>query len=168
MNTSRTRVPADGLVAGLIGYVTVVVYFAVLNVVQGRSVFHTAALLGAHLFHGLESPAELVIAPGPVIAFNGVHAALFTGAGFFMAWLAGLAERVPQGWYLVVALFLVVMPHLFGLPVWFTAPIQAEIPLWHVVIASSLAALAMGGYLLAAHPRLRAALRASSGDVAAS
>lgn len=166
MDTSRTRILLDGLVSGLVGYATVVLFFAVLNVMQGRSVFHTAALLGSHLFYGLESPAELVIAPGPVLAFNGLHAVLFLGAGFFMAYLAELAERVPQGWYLVVILFLIVMPHVIGLPIWFTEPIQAEIPLWYVVAASSLAAMVMGGYLLAVHPRLRATL-SEPGDEAA-
>lgn len=167
MDTSRTRILLDGLVSGLIGYVTVVLFFAVLNVIHGRSVFHTAALLGAHLFYGLRSPAELVIAPGPVLAFNGLHALLFIGAGLFMAWLAGLAERIPQGWYLVVVLFLIVMPHVVGLPVWFAESIQAEVPLWYVVAASSLAALAMGGYLLAVHPRLRASLREPGNDAGA-
>lgn len=161
VNGSRTRFLLDGLVAGLVGYATVVVFFAVLNVVQGRSVFYTAALLGADLFYGLESPAELVIAPGPVLAFNGLHMILFAGAGVFMAWLAALAERIQQGWYLVVILFLIVMPHVFGLPVWFSDPVQARIPLWYVVAASSLAALAMGAYLLVAHPRLRASLHDS-------
>lgn len=145
MNSARTRIFLDGLASGMIGYVTVVVFFVVLNVIHGRSVFHTAALLGAHLFYGLESPAELVIAPGPVLAFNGLHALLFLGAGIFMAWLAGLAERIPEGWYLVVVLFLIAMPHVFGLPIWFTETIQTEISLWSVVVASSLAAMAMGG-----------------------
>ncbi len=153
------RLLLEGLVAGLIGYATVVVYFSVLNLVQGRSVFHTAALLGAGLFYGLESPAELVIEPGPVLAYNGVHTLAFVVVGGFMAWLAGLAERIPQGWYLVGVLFLVVLAHVFGLPLWFTEPIREQIPLWHVVVATSLAALAMGLYLLAAHPRLRASMR---------
>jgi hypothetical protein len=61
-------------------------------------------------------PAELVYAPGPVLAFNGLHVVLFLGAGISMAWLAGLAERVPEGWFFVVVLFLIVMPHVFGLP----------------------------------------------------
>lgn len=165
--TSRTRFLLDGLASGLVGYATVVVFFAALNLVQGRSVFYTAALLGADLFYGLESPAELVIAPGPVLAFNGVHMVLFLGAGLFMAWLAALAERMPQGWYLVVILFLIVMPHVLGLPIWFRQSVQAEIPLWYVVAASSLAALAMGGYLLASHPRLRAALRERAEDAEA-
>lgn len=159
MNESRTRSLLDGLLAGLVGYATVAVLFAALNVAQGRSVFYTAALLGSDLFYGAAAPGDVVVAPGPVLAFNGVHLFLFIAAGIVMAWLAGLAERVPQGWYLVVVLFLVVMPHVFGLPVWFTDPIRAEVPLWYVVVATSAAAVAMTAVLLASRPRLRAALR---------
>jgi hypothetical protein len=164
MNEHRIRFFQDAIVAGVIGYATVAVLFALFNGIQGRSVFYTAALLGSSLFYGLEDPAELVIAAEPVIAFNGVHLVLFLVAGAFMAWLAGLAERIPQGWYLVVILFLIVMPHVFGLPVWFSGAIRTEIPLWFVVVATSAAALAMGGYLLASHPRLRAALREPDHD----
>jgi hypothetical protein len=159
MKEQRMRFPLEALVAGVIGYGTVILLFALLNGIQGRSVFYTAALLGSSLFYGLEDPAELVIAAEPVIAFNGVHLILFLVAGAFMAWLAGLAERIPQGWYLVVILFLIVMPHVFGLPVWFSDAIRAQIPLWSIVVVTSAAALAMGAYLLAAHPPLRAALR---------
>lgn len=159
MNEQRSRFLLDALVAGVIGYLTVAILFALLNGIQGRSVFYTAALLGSSLFYGLEDPAALVVAAEPVIAFNGVHLLLFLVAGAFMAWLAGLAERIPQGWYLVVVLFLIVMPHLFGLPIWFSDAMRAQIPLWSVVVATSAAALAMGAYLLTSHPRLRSALR---------
>lgn len=161
MNEQRIRFLLDALVAGLIGYGTVVVSFALFNVIQGRSVFYTAALLGSSLFYGLEDPRQLVIAAAPVLAFNGLHLLLFLVAGAFMAWLAGMAERIPHGWYLVVILFLIVMPHVFGLPVWFSDAIRTEIPLWYVVAATSAAAVGMGAYLLASHPRLRLALRES-------
>jgi hypothetical protein len=160
MNESRVRYLQDTLVAALIGYATVAAFFAVLNAAQGRSVFYTAALLGSGLFYGLEDPARLVISPEPVIAFNGVHLLLFVVAGAFMAWLTRLAERTPQGWYVAVVLFLLIMAHVFGLPVWFTDPIRAEIPLWYVVVATSVAALAMAAYFLLSHERLRASFRA--------
>lgn len=154
-NRTRARFLLEGVAAGLIGYATVAILWAAFNLAQGRSVFYTAALLGADLFYGLETPSDLVVAPAPVIAYNGVHLLAFLAAGFFMRWLAGLAERIPEGWYLVVVVFLVVMPHVFGLPIWFDAPIRAELPFAYVVFTTSLAALAMGGFLLAAHPRLR-------------
>jgi hypothetical protein len=156
MNESRTRFLLDTLVAGLIGYATVAAFFGALNAAQGRSVFYTAALLGSDLLYGLEEPARLLISPDVVIAFNGVHLLLFLAAGAFMTWLTTLAERTPQGWYVVVVLFLLVMAHVFGLPVWFSHAVRAEIHLWHVVVATSMAALAMAAYFLLTHERLRA------------
>ena len=81
-----------------------------------------------------------------------------------MAWLAMIAERIQAGWYLALGVFLIVMPHVFGLPVWFSDPIRAEISLWFVAVASTVAAFAMGAYLVASHPKLRAELRAAEGD----
>lgn len=159
MNESRARFYLESVVAGLIGYAVVALLFAFLNLVQGRSPFYTAALLGADLFYGLDSPAELVIEPGPVLAYNGLHLLAFLGAGVFMRWLAGLAERFPQGWYLLVVLVLIVLPHLFGLPVWFEGSIRAELPFWYVIFATSMAALAMGAFLVTMHPRLRESMR---------
>lgn len=164
MNESRARFVLEGAGAGLIGYAVVALLFVLLNLVQGQSVFHTAALLGSDLFYGLDSPAELVIAAGPVLAYNGVHLLGFVLVGLFMRWLVGLAERIPQGWYLVIILFLIVMPHVFGLPIWFRGPVVAEISLWYVVFATSLAALAMGAFFYALHPRLRASMREYSDE----
>lgn len=155
MNESRARAILEAVAAGLVGFAVVALLFALLNLVQGRSVFYTAALLGGDLFYGLESPADVVIAPGPVLAYNGLHLLGFLVAGGFLRWLVGMAERIPQGWYLLVMVFLIVAPHALGLPVWFEGPVQAEIPLWYVILATTLAAVAMGGLLLALHPRLR-------------
>jgi len=164
MSESRARFFVEGTVAGFIGYGVVAALFALLNLVQGRSIFYTAALLGSDLFYGLESPADLVIGPGPVLAYNGVHLVGFLLVGVFMGWLVGLAERIPQGWYLILILFLVVMAHVFGLPIWFQGPVVAEISLWYVVFATSLAALAMGAFFYALHPRLRDSMRAYSDE----
>ncbi|MFW5946984.1 MAG: hypothetical protein ACOCUW_00715 [Gemmatimonadota bacterium] len=163
-NGSRARFFLESVAAGLVGYATVAILWVGYNLVQGHSAFYTAALLGADLFYGLDSPSELVVAAGPVLAYNGVHLLAFLAAGFFMRWLAGLAERIPEGWYLVVILFLIVMPHVFGLPLWFDAPVRAEVPFAYVVLSTSLAALAMGGFLLAVRPRLRQQMQEYSDD----
>ena len=156
---SRGAFLLESILLGFVGYGVVVLLFVVLNLVQGRSIFYTAALLGADLFYGLESPEQLTITAGPVLAYNGLHMLGFMVAGAFLRWLGGLAERVPQGWYLLVVLVLIVMPHVFGLPLWFEGPIRAELPFWYVVFATSAAALAMGAVLLALHPRLRESMR---------
>ncbi len=65
MRASTTLVIRGGLFAGLLGYAIVVVYFAAANLVAGRSLFHTAALLGSAMFFGLKDPATLTISAAP-------------------------------------------------------------------------------------------------------
>ncbi|MGD2135522.1 MAG: hypothetical protein PVF27_05145, partial [Gemmatimonadales bacterium] len=61
MRAETKQVLTGGLFAGLIGYGTVVLLFALINVLAGRSPFHTPAMFGAVLFYGLDDPAQLQI-----------------------------------------------------------------------------------------------------------
>jgi hypothetical protein len=70
----------QGLVAGLIGYGTVAIVISGADVLAGRSPLYTAALLGSAYFYGAHSLAEVVVAPGPVFAYNGTHL-IVPGAG---------------------------------------------------------------------------------------
>lgn len=149
------RILTEGLYAGVLGYGVVAVVIAALDVASGRSPFHTVALPGSVLFFGLRDASELVIRPGPVLAFNGVHMLLFPLFGAFMAWLASLAEKGEQMWYLSLGLFLFVLPHVLGLPIWFRATVRQSVPLWSVALATAVSSIVMAGYLLHAHPRLR-------------
>ena len=73
MKPERAQWLTQGLIGGLIGYAAVAVFFVLVNLIGGRSPFHTAAALGSTLFYGLQDAANLVIEPGPVIAYNGLH-----------------------------------------------------------------------------------------------
>lgn len=149
----------SGLWAGVIGYGAVVVIIALLNVLAGRSPFYTAALFGSALFYHLRDPAALVVAPGPVLAFNMVHMVVFLGLGFLCAWLVSLAERFPTTQYLVLVVLLFVALHVYFAMAFLTRPLLGELVWWHVGIASLAAAIGMGWYLLATHPFLRRELR---------
>ena len=46
MKAERERVLTEGLIAGFIGYATVIVVYGVVNLATGHSFFYTAALLG--------------------------------------------------------------------------------------------------------------------------
>ena len=148
-----------GLWAGVIGYGAVVVIVTMLNVLAGRSPFYTAALFGSALFYHLRDPAALVVAPGPVLAFNMVHMVVFLGLGLLCAWIVSLAERVPTTQYLVLVLLLFVALHVYFAMAFLTRPLLGELVWWHVGIASLAAAIGMGWYLLATHPFLRRELR---------
>jgi hypothetical protein len=156
---ATTAGPGDvilhGTVAGLVGYAAVVVFFLVADPISGRPLFHTPALLGGALFFGLLEPASLEIAPGPVLAYNGIHLLVFLLLGLLAAWFARLSERLPAGWVLALNLTVFVLFHVFGALLAFTEPIRAAIPLGDAVGATVLAVGAMTAYILWAHPRLR-------------
>ncbi len=158
MDSDRNQVFAQGLVAGLIGYLTVALVFAIANLFLGRSPFYTAALLGGALFYHARDLGDVAVVPATVLAYNGVHLLVFLALGMLAAWLAWLAERGPEFWYLSAVLFIFVMFHLLGAFLFFTDRLRAALSVWLVVDASLAAGAAMGIYLLGAHPRLRAAL----------
>ena len=154
MDAQRRRLIADGLAAGLIGYAVVVVFFVVLNVTMGRSPLYTAALMGEALFDGLRDPAAVTLAPGPILAFNGIHIAAYLLFGFFAAWLVYETELHPQFWYLTFFLFLGATVLGYAAILAVMALIGNPVPTWATVGASVLAALAMAAYLTASHRSL--------------
>lgn len=151
----RARVMSEGLITGLIGYVVVVLFYGILNVVTGQSFFSTAAHLGA----GLVSPAGSGGAAGAVLAFNGLHVLVFLVVGLVAAWLVMQTERHPS--FFVLALFIGVAG-LFAVMaafVSFAAQSGIELPIGSVFAANLLAGAFMGGYLLKVHPRLWSEIR---------
>lgn len=148
MQPERARVLQEGLYAGLIGYATVVVVVGAIDVIMGRSFFYTPAVLGSALF-GLGG--AVVVTPEVVFPYNGVHLLAFLGLGFLIAFLVYEIELHAVIWYFVffailslffVSLFVIDALGRAGGP---------GIPWGSVVIANSVAALAMGWYLHRRH-----------------
>ncbi len=145
---------AEGLVAGLIGYVTVVALFGGINLVGGEGLFHTAALLGSALFFGARSAADLVAGPGPIIAYNGVHILMSLVIGLAAAWMIFQTEKNHPLWFIVFFVFLAG----FILSLVVMGVLVAEIAhllSWPVIVVADLAAgITAGGYLWWRHSRL--------------
>jgi hypothetical protein len=158
MRTETKRVLAGGLFAGLIGYAAVVVLFAVINLAAGRSPFHTPAVFGAALFYGLDDPSSLRITAGPVLAYNMVHILAFAALGLLGSWLAAQAERHPAVRFAVLFLLLFVAGHLYVALLIFAQHLLTGAVWLQVGFVSVAAAVAMGWYLLAVYPVLRADL----------
>lgn len=158
MRAERVQANWQGLVTGFIGYAAVALFFAIVNLIAGRSPFFTAAFFGSALFYGVHDPAQVSVWPGPVLAYNGVHLLMFLVLGMMASWLAYLSERGPQFWYIGTILFLFVVFHLYGFVLLVTGGVQTVIPIWTVFAATMLAGAAMFAYLLWAHPRFRAEL----------
>lgn len=152
----------EGLVGGLVAYLSVVVAFALLNVAQGRSPFHTAAAMGAVLFHGGEAASFFALDPQPILAYNGIHLlgslAVATVAAFLIheselhksLWYFGLMVLVAAGVYSIV-LFGVAGSEIGGVLSWST-----------VVFGTLVWVGAMTAYFLRAHRGLLGGLRADA------
>ena len=159
MRAEREIMLRGGLFAGLIGYGTIVAFFAVLNVIAGRSVFYTAALFGSALFFGLEDPASLEITPAAVLTFNMVHMLVMLATGMATSWLFAKSEKYPlTQWAVLVALIFIGF-HLFAAVALFAAPLLGSFGWAEVLMASVLAGVGMAWYLLRLHPFLRRELR---------
>lgn len=159
MRAETRTVLAGGLFAGLLGYVVVVVVMAVLNVVAGRSAFYTAAMFGSAIFYGLEDPAALQIAPGPVLAYNMLHVLAFLALGLLTSWLVAKAEAYPIARFVILFVLIFVAAHVYGAGVIFAQPLLGPSAWWELGVGSVAAAVAMGWYLLRLHPALRRGLR---------
>jgi hypothetical protein len=158
--TERTKlVLAGGLAAGLIGYATVVILVGAINLVMGRSLFHTAALFGSAMFYGLDDPAALRIEAGPVLAYNMVHVLTFLALGMFASWLVSLAERFPAAQYFILVILIFVAFHVFAALLLFAAPLLGGGAWLLIGISGVVAAALMGWYLLTIHPLLRRELK---------
>jgi hypothetical protein len=166
MTESRARMVADGVVGGVLGYLVVVVFFLVLDVVGGRPPVHTAAALGSALFGG--SPAASgAMDMGLVLAFNGFHLAAVLVFSFFSAWLMYESERHPELWYVALLLFLAAAVLGYAAVLVGMTLVGAELSPWLVASAGVLSALAVGSYLAGSHrPLLRAIGAAAAGSSA--
>lgn len=155
MHPHTKKVLSAGLFAGVIGYGTVVVVVAALNVVAGRSPFYTPALFGAALFNGLTDPAALVITPQAVLSYNAVHLFAFLLLGLITSWLVALAEKYPTAHYLVLVTLIFIAFHVYVALAFFAQPLLGAEAWWHIGVGSLAAAGLMGWYLWRRYPLIK-------------
>lgn len=152
----------EGLVGGLLAYLAVVVAFALLNVAQGRSPFHTAAAMGAVLFHGGEAASAFALDPAPILAYNGIHLV----GSLLVAGLAALliyeSELHRSFWYF--GLMVLTAAGVYGIVLFGVAGAEIGGVLdWPTVILGTLVWLgAMTAYFLRVHRGLLDGIRAES------
>lgn len=145
----------SGVLAGLVGYATVAVLVGIFDVVLGRSFFFTPSLLGEALFYGLSDPNAVVVWPGAVFAYNGVHLGAFLFTGIAGAWLVHLGEKGLELWFLGIVLFLLLGLHVLGVILLLTAPFRSVLPAWMILVPTVVGLAAVAATLGWEHPRFR-------------
>ena len=141
----------EGFVAGLIGYATIVVLYAVGNLIGGEWILHTPTVLGSAILGEAVPDPVSAAGPAPIFVYNGLHLLAFLGVGFGSAWLIREVELHPVEWYL--AFFAFVMAFMFSLVVVYAVavPVLEAFPTGSVLWANLAAAAAVGLYLARRH-----------------
>lgn len=159
---SRARLDAatlyrDGIVAGVLGALTVALWFLLLDALSGRPGW-TPSVLGSVLFRrgsSLEALETLPVSVEMVLMFTWVHILVFVGLGGIVARLVDHAERHPNVGFGVLLLFVVFQFGFIAAATVFAAPVLRVLSSWSILVANLLAAAAMAGYFRWRHPYLR-------------
>jgi hypothetical protein len=146
----------DGIVAGLIGAVTIAIWFLILDTARGRPLY-TPSLLGTAIFrHGqaLASPETLPVSFEMVLMYTFVHGLVFCVIGGVAARLLQLAEDRPNFGFGIVLLFVVFEFGFVGAAMVFAEPVLHALAWPAVLVGNLLAAGAMATYLWRRHRTL--------------
>lgn len=150
MRKTTAGILQDGAIGGFIAYGLISVYFALLNLLAGKSAWSTLEALSTGLFAGTN--------PGQMIAFNGVHLTVFILLGIIAAFMIQEVELHPAFWYVVF--FTSIVGFMLGYVLLsLVAAALADLSPVTVAIGNVLAAVGMGIFLFWRHPQMSRAVR---------
>ena len=147
----------DGMIAGVLGALTVALWFLIIDTLSGRPLW-TPTVLGTVLFRGgggLATPETLPVSAEMVLMFTWVHGLVFVVLGGIVSLLLDHAERHPSSGFGVLLLFVVLQFGFIAVATVFAAPVLRVLSSWSILVANLLAAAAMTAYFRWRHPGLR-------------
>jgi hypothetical protein len=148
----------EGTYAGVIGASVVAIWFLILDLLQGQAL-RTPSVLGQVLLFGDSTPELQTVNFAAVVAYTAVHFGAFLLLGIGLVRLVRWAARESVVRYALLQVFLVFEVLFYGLLMLASETTRALFPFWTVLIANTLAALAMGIYLWRMHPEFRQLIR---------
>jgi hypothetical protein len=144
----------EGLIAGLVGAVSVALLFMIIDLVAGRPLF-TPAALGSALFLGANSTEAVQITPVIVLGYTALHLAAFFLTGLIASGIIAAAEETSEVIILGgVMLFFVFEVFSIGMMAMIWSWLVDVLSWWTIAAANLLAAVAMGLYLARRHRKL--------------
>lgn len=147
-----------GITVGLIGAVTVAVWFFIIDLALGRPLF-TPAALGSTFFLGIRDLAEVEVGVGTVLGYSAAHLLGFAALGMLVVGLVTRARSRPNFLLALLLLFVVWQALFFGLLAIAAEFLLGALAWWSVAVGNFLAALTMGFYLWKGDPDLQEAVR---------
>ena len=137
----------DGFVAGVIGGVTVAVFFLIVDLANGQA-FFTPSLLGSILFLGMSASEVVAVSAPMVVAYTAVHMTVFIVAGMAASWAVSQFERNPHLGVVLVLLFVCFEAAFLGFSLAFMPGVVGALGGVLIAVANLLSAGAMAAYLL--------------------
>lgn len=147
----------QGLEAGILGAVTIAVWFFLVDFVSGRTLFYTPNVLGTAIFRGgagLDRPEALAVSFEVVLVYTWVHGLVFCAVGGIAAKLLELAEQDVNVGFGIVLLFVIFEFGFVGAALVFAEPVLRALTWSSVLIGNLLAAAVMAGYFWRHHANL--------------
>ncbi|MCO4101136.1 MAG: hypothetical protein HEQ38_17425 [Gemmatimonas sp.] len=143
----------EGVNAGLIGALTIALWFLILDVIRG-DLLGTPVMLGNSLISIFLQPGELPSRAGAFLLYTVFHVAAFAGVGLLFAWGMNAAERTPSAFIGFAGLFIVFEIGWLGWTAVLAEGRFGELSWLQVFLANLIAAGVMGYYLFRQHPGL--------------
>jgi hypothetical protein len=147
----------QGIVAGVLGAVTIAVWFFLLDVLSGRPYFYTPNLLGTALFQGVafvDPSRTLAVSFERVLFYTWVHGLVFCVIGGLASKLLAWAERDIHVGFGVLLLFVFFEFGFVGAAWIFAEPILRALAWPSVLVGNLLAAAVMAVYFRRRHAGL--------------
>jgi hypothetical protein len=151
-----TRVYQEGIIAGILGAITIALWFLVVDVAQGRPLY-TPTVLGTALFGRGAWPGTLESMPPSfemVAMFTWVHLLAFAVIGVAVSRLIAMAEQHPGLGFGFVLLFVILTACFTAAAMIVAAPVLRALTWPAILVANLLAAAVMTGYFWFRHPTM--------------
>ncbi len=147
------RLVGEATLAGGLGAVAIMVWFLILDTIQGHPLY-TPTVLGTVLFHSGEavSLADLPVSLGMVALYTILHGVGFCFVGYVAVRLFVAAERHPAWLFGLLLFFIFFFAGFLAFNLLTDLPVFEAISVPAVLGGNFLAAFFMGRYLWRRHP----------------
>jgi hypothetical protein len=153
----RAQIGFDGILAGVIGAVTLALWFLIIDLIGGKPLYTPSIL--AKLFLGTvgTSPAspDLQRSFEIVWSYTWWHGLVFVALGSGISWLLGVSEQNPKMGFGVMLLMTLLFVVVTGVVAIYSTQVLHVLSWPVIMIGNVLAAIAMSIYFWRRHRHLR-------------
>ena len=142
----------EGLVIGLIAYLSVAAFYMGFDLLATRGSFFTVDLLGKAVFQGLRDPSVLqypiALDTTAILQYNALHFVVSLLIGLTVMQLVTHAERHPRHARAVLAVMVAGLVLTIFVVGFLTEPIRSSLPWWSIVSANLCSTLLAAFWLM--------------------